>query len=160
MRGGAAGMSHLDKLSFATKQLVLGGKKKPVVENKSMDKSDHSLNKEEDIVWYWDEPTITLDYEEHQFHTILERNWKQNRIPNIVLSSATLPDKDEISCMSRYFCDKFEGGRVKEIKSYECNKSIPIYDKEGNIIMPHLYYDNAGDLRKCVQHIKKNLIKR
>ena len=116
-----------------------------------------AFNKEEDIVWYWDEPTITLDYEEHPFHTILERNWKQNRIPNIVLSSATLPDKDEISCMSRYFCDKFEGGRVKEIKSYECNKSIPIYDKEGNIIMPHLYYDNARDLRKCVQHIKKNL---
>ena len=109
----------------------------------------------EDIVWYWDEPTITLDYEEHEFHDILERNWKQNRIPNIVLSSATLPDKDDISCMSRYFCDKFKG-RVKEIKSYECNKSIPIYDKDGNIIMPHLYYDNARDLRKCVQHIKKN----
>ena len=116
-----------------------------------------AFNEEEDIIWYWDEPTITLDYQEHEFHEILERNWKENRIPNVVLSSATLPDKDEVSSMSRFFCEKFSDADVEQIKSYECKKSIPIYDKEGNIIMPHLYYDNFRNLRKCVQHIKNNL---
>ena len=116
-----------------------------------------AFNNEEDIVWYWDEPTITLDYEEHEFHEILEMNWKQNRIPNIVLSSATLPDKDEVSSMSRYFCEKFTSGNIYQIKSYECKKSIPIYDKNGNIIMPHLYCTNSKELRKCVNHIKNNL---
>ena len=116
-----------------------------------------AFNEESDIIWYWDEPTITLDYQEHEFHEILERNWKQNRIPNVVLSSATLPDKDEVSSMSRYFCDKFRGANIEQIKSYECKKSIPIYDKEGNVIMPHLYYDNYRSLRKCIRHIKDNL---
>ena len=33
-----------------------------------------AFNKEEDIIWYWDEPTITLDYETHHFHNILKNN--------------------------------------------------------------------------------------
>ena len=40
-----------------------------------------------------DEPTITLDYDNHPFHELLKNNWKENMIPNIVLSSATLPNK-------------------------------------------------------------------
>ena len=57
--------------------------------------------------------------------------------------------------MSRYFCDKFEGANIEQIKSYECKKSIPIYDKEGNIVMPHIYYDNYRSLRKCKLDILK-----
>ena len=45
-----------------------------------------NFNKEEDIVWYWDEPTISLDYSEHRFHQILKNNWCENKISNIVLS--------------------------------------------------------------------------
>ena len=116
-----------------------------------------AFNKEEDIIWYWDEPTITLDYMEHKFHKILEKNWKQNRIPNVVLSSATLPDKDELSSMSNYFLDKFENSDIFQVKSYECKKSIPIFNKQGEIVMPHLYFDNYRALRKSVRHIKKNL---
>ena len=116
-----------------------------------------AFNNEKDIVWYWDEPTITLDYEQHEFHEILERNWKENRINNVVLSSATLPDKDEVSSMSRYFCEKFDNSNIYQIKSYECKKSIPIYDKNGNIIMPHLYYNSYKQVKKCVNHIKNNL---
>jgi len=116
-----------------------------------------AFNEEKDMVWYWDEPTITLDYVKHEFHEILEKNWKQNRIPNIVLSSATLPDKNDVSSMSRYFCDKFKGANIEQIKSYECKKSIPVYSKDGSIIMPHLYFDNYKELRKSVQHIKNNL---
>ena len=52
-----------------------------------------AFNKAEDIVWFWDEPTITLDYTEHPFHNILKNNWKQNTIPNVILSSATLQNK-------------------------------------------------------------------
>ena len=42
-----------------------------------------NFNKEEDIVWYWDEPTISLDYSEHRFHQILKNNWRENKISNI-----------------------------------------------------------------------------
>ena len=31
-----------------------------------------AFNRKEDLLWYWDEPTITLDYEEHEYHEILK----------------------------------------------------------------------------------------
>ena len=55
-----------------------------------------AFNEMEDINVYSDEPTITMDYEEHPFHEIIQNNWSKNLIPNIVLSSATLPKQGEI----------------------------------------------------------------
>ena len=51
-----------------------------------------AFNEEEEIVWYWDEPTITLDYETHQYHELLQKNWRENLIPNIYNSKKV---KDE-----------------------------------------------------------------
>ena len=115
-----------------------------------------AFNLEENIIWYWDEPTITLDYETHEFHTILQKNWQNNEIPNVVLSSATLPNMDEILPMTASFKNKFDTNNVSEIVSYECKKSIPILDADGNIVMPHYIYENYKDLKKCARHIEKN----
>tara|TARA_B100000900_G_scaffold241591_1_gene205477 strand:- start:23741 stop:26131 length:2391 start_codon:yes stop_codon:yes gene_type:complete len=115
-----------------------------------------AFNLEENIIWYWDEPTITLDYETHEFHTILQKNWQNNEIPNVVLSSATLPNMDEILPMTKSFKNKFKTNNVSEIISYECKKSIPILDANGNIVMPHYIYENYKDLKKCARHIEEN----
>ena len=115
-----------------------------------------AFNKAEDIIWYWDEPTITLDYETHEFHDLLRKNWKENAIPNVVLSSATLPNMDEIMPMTMSFNHKFKTNNVEEIISYECKKSIPILDAQGHVLMPHLLYDNFKELRRCARHIEKN----
>ena len=40
-----------------------------------------AFNKKENIILYWDEPTITLDYDEHEFHSIIQKNWQENLIP-------------------------------------------------------------------------------
>ena len=115
-----------------------------------------AFNNPEDIIWYWDEPTITLDYSEHEFHSILQGNWQNNDIPNVVLSSATLPNMDEILPMTIKFQEKFNTNNVEEIISYECKKSIPILDSNGDIVMPHYIYSNFKDLRKCARHIENN----
>ena len=115
-----------------------------------------AFNEPEELVWYWDEPTITLDYDQHEFHEILQRNWQQNDVPNVVLSSATLPNMDEILPMTRSFQQKFETHNVEEIISYECKKSIPILDANGHIVMPHYIYKEFKKLRKCARHIEKN----
>lgn len=115
-----------------------------------------AFNKPEDIIWYWDEPTITLDYSEHKFHSILQENWQSNDIPNVVLSSATLPNMDEILPMTIKFKEKFNTNNVEEIISYECKKSIPILDSNGYIVMPHYIYSKFKDLRKCARHIENN----
>ena len=66
-----------------------------------------AFNKTDDLLWYWDEPTITLDYETHEFHEILKKNWVENEVPNIVLSSATLPSQEDIFPMIRNYKSKF-----------------------------------------------------
>lgn len=115
-----------------------------------------AFNESNDIIWYWDEPTITLDYDEHEFHPILQSNWKRNEIPNVVLSSATLPNMDDIMMMTSSFKHKFSTNNVEEIKSFECKKSIPILNSHGDVVMPHLIYSDFKKLKKCARHIEEN----
>ena len=113
-----------------------------------------AFNKAEDIIWYWDEPTITLDYENHEFHEILKNNWKKNRIPNIVLSSATLPKQEEISRFCQSYMSKFKTTNIYDINSNDCTKTIPILNTKGEVVLPHYMFDSYDKLKACVKHIK------
>ena len=115
-----------------------------------------AFNKEKDIVWYWDEPTITLDYETHEFHTILKKNWCENMISNIVLSSATLPNMDEITDMLQSYKYKFRNSEIKEVLSYECRKSIPLISPDGYKILPHYIFESYDEIKKSIKHIDRN----
>ena len=113
-----------------------------------------AFNKAEDIIWYWDEPTITLDYETHEFHDILKRNWKENMIPNIVLSSATLPKQEEISLFCQSYMKKFKTTTIYDINSNDCAKTIPILNSNGEVVLPHYMFDTYAKIKDCVKHIK------
>ena len=39
-----------------------------------------SFNKANNIITYWDEPTITLDYDNHELHKIIKENWKTKNL--------------------------------------------------------------------------------
>lgn len=114
-----------------------------------------AFNKKEDILWYWDEPTITLDYTEHSFHTIMKKNWEQNEIPNIVLSSATLPSSEEIFPMVASFKNKFKGEQFN-IVSYDCNKTIQLLNTKGNVVVLHDEFKDYNKFRKSVKFVTKN----
>jgi len=114
-----------------------------------------AFNKAEDIILYWDEPTITLDYETHQFHEVMSNNWKENIIPNIVLSSATLPREERIISCIQSFKSKFIGGKVCSIVSHDCKKTIPIIDKLNRVALPHYLFDKQVELNTSIEHIKK-----
>lgn len=114
-----------------------------------------AFNKKEDILWYWDEPTITLDYTEHSFHSIMKKNWTQNEIPNIVLSSATLPSSDEIFPMVANFKQRFKGEQYN-IASYDCNKTIQLLNTKGNIVVLHDEFDDYKKFKKSVKFVAKN----
>ena len=113
-----------------------------------------AFNKAEDIIWYWDEPTITLDYENHEFHNILKRNWQENMIPNIVLSSATLPKQEEISLFCQSYMKKFKTTNLYDINSSDCAKTIPILNSKGEVVLPHYMFDTYDKIKACVKHIK------
>jgi hypothetical protein len=113
-----------------------------------------AFNPKENIILYWDEPTITLDYKEHDFHKIIKDNWIKNSIPNVVLSSATLPQREDLIDTINDFCGKFAGADIHNIVSYECKKTIPLINKEGFVEMPHYLAISAdyGELQKIVKH--------
>jgi len=111
-----------------------------------------AFNKPEDIITYWDEPTISLDYDEHPFHSIIQQNWKDNIIPNLVLSSATLPNKEDLIPLITKFTMAFDGCVIHDIISHDCKKTIPIIDTEGKVCLPHTKCATNDELEECLQH--------
>jgi len=109
------------------------------------------------LLMYWDEPTISLDYKEHDLHPIIHRNWSGNMIPNVVLSSATLPREDEIVDVIQDFKVKFHdrSAEVYSIISHDFKKSIPIVNQNGFIELPHYMFGEDYDrVLECVEHCK------
>jgi len=107
------------------------------------------------IITYWDEPTISMDEEEHELHSLIQRNWQQNQIRNVVLSSATLPKEEEIRETISDFRSRFQGN-VHSIVSHDCKKSIPITDADCYTCLPHLLWKDSEQLMNSVTHCIQN----
>ena len=116
-----------------------------------------AFNKATDMIMYWDEPTITMDYEEHEFHTTIRKNWKKNLIPNVVLSSATLPKLNELGETIPDFLNKFPGAEICNIVSHDCKKSIPIINKDGYVVLPHYLNENYDEMVVTAKHCQNYL---
>ena len=104
-----------------------------------------SFNPIDNLLMYWDEPTIAMDYAEHPLHNMVSEMWKSNLIPNVVLSSATLPHIDELNTgVIANFYEKFEDAdpTTLNIQSHDAKKTIPIIDRNGYSVVPHF-------LRQC-----------
>lgn len=115
-----------------------------------------AFNNKTNIITYWDEPTITMDYESHALHEIIHRNWSENKIPNVILSCATLPKEEDIISVINDYREKFDLAEVHTITSHDCRKSIPILNKDGYSVLPHILHSNYMDLMKCVRFCTEN----
>ena len=116
-----------------------------------------AFNKPENLIMYWDEPTITLDYEEHEFHATIRKNWKKNKIPNVVLSSATLPKLNELSETIPDFLNRFKNAEICNIVSHDCKKSIPMINKDGFVVLPHYLQEDYLETVKIAKHCESYL---
>ena len=116
-----------------------------------------AFNEREHIITYWDEPTITMDYEMHEFHAIIKRNWDENLIPNVVLSSATLPKLHELTDTVADFMEKFPDAVVHNIVSHDCRKSIPIINRFGYVEMPHYLCATYAEVQEMTTHCENYL---
>ena len=112
-----------------------------------------AFNDPKDIIMYWDEPTISMDYHDHEFHSIIKANWSENRIPNIVLSSATLPRFEEIPNTIQDYVARFHG-KFHSIISNHSKNSVAILSKENHVILPHHICSTYPEMMKCVEHCK------
>ena len=111
-----------------------------------------AFNNVNNIISYFDEPTISLDYSEHDFHKLIKKNWVENQIPNVVLSSATLPHENEIQTTISDFRSRFIGAEIISIVSHDCSKSIPIVNKDGYVELPHFLFESYSDILKSAKH--------
>ena len=110
----------------------------------------------ENTILFWDEPTITMDCDQHEYHDIIHKNWKQNIIPNVVLSSATLPHEQELQSTISDFKSRFLNAEVVSIISHDCTKSIPIVSKGGCVQLPHTLFSNYADVLSSATHCEKH----
>ena len=120
------------------------------------EKGDVQIARDADLITYWDEPTIAMDYAEHPLHEMIHRNWTENQISKIVLSCATLPCEEEIQETIRDFCVRFDTSNVETISSYDCRKSITLLNESGKAVAPHLLYVNYQKLMQSVEHCMRN----
>ena len=137
-----------------------------------------AFNSPQDMITYWDEPTISMDEElikipkiikipdkpdetimvyKNNLHNFIEENWQKNEIPNMILSSATLPKLHELSETIPDFMRKFPGARIHNIVSHDCKKSIPLINKFGYAILPHYLTEDYSELQQIVLHCEQNL---
>ena len=120
----------------------------------------------ENVITFWDEPTISLDYDTHDIHDIIANNWSRNLIPNVILSSATLPKQHEIYPVIQSFISKFSDTgnlvsynptpKVHSIESHDCFKTIPIVNTDSIPVLPHKLFDNFIKMQYSLEHIKNN----
>lgn len=117
-----------------------------------------AFNDKSSLITYWDEPTITMDYERHECHEIIQKNWKENMIPTMVLSSATLPKMHELNNTIADFHMKFPGEDtcIHNIHSSDCKKSIPLVNKQGYVVSPHTMSSEYANIANIVEHCKQN----
>ena len=121
-----------------------------------------AFNEAKNIITYWDEPTISMDYEKHNLHKVIKKNWKENTIPNIVLSSATLPKLNELELTIDDFKTRLskmtnEIPNIINIVSHDCRKTIPLIDNNGYVVMPHYLCENYTDILNIVRQCEENL---
>jgi hypothetical protein len=111
-----------------------------------------AFNPKNKIIMYWDEPTISMDYDEHDLHDLIRATWVENIIPNIILSSATLPKEEEIIDTIADYKNKFPTGQVKSIISHDSKKTIPLINKDGQVEMPHYVSRDYNVIQKAAAH--------
>lgn len=124
-----------------------------------------AFNNKEQIVVYWDEPTIAMhrlaeesagaDTALAMFQKEVREMWHLNEIPQWVLSSATLPSADALHEMTRTFRDKFGDVVIETVDSHHYEKSVSIVSPDGYTYMPH-YESDMMTVRSMVRSLNEN----
>ena len=119
-----------------------------------------AFNKVENMVMFWDEPTIGLDVEKSPMHETIAHNWKINKIPNVILSCATLPKQHQIQGIVIQHEERFGPNIYFEyIDVYDQYTNLMIYDGKGHIVMPHNQFTDIKKLHQFMIYQHKKYFK-
>ena len=102
------------------------------------------FNKNNMFIFY-DEPTIKMNEMSDELHDDVKRIWEVNVIPNIILSSATLPSQDEMQPMIERYISKYSG-EIHYIDAFDETTNVSLLDTNGSVIMPHNVFKSITDI--------------
>lgn len=108
-----------------------------------------------DYLLFFDEPTFLTDNENNKLSLKHLSDVLCHLPKRTILSSATLPEKEEISLLLDDFIGKYEGAKVCEVISNKTLTGCFIKDFESNIIVPHQCCKNIEELEKFIIKFKK-----
>lgn len=103
----------------------------------------------ENIILFWDEPTISMDYDTHELHSYLKHIWSINKIPRVILSSATLPN--HLEPMVDSFKEKFEDSVFYSLEVSNLENNIILVNESNEVIMPHNYFKDISSLTHFIE---------
>ena len=110
------------------------------------------------IVLFWDEPTISMDYDTHSLHDDIAHIWKINKVSTIILSSATLPNETELQPLFEKYKTKHSGA-IHYLESLDETTNITLLDSNGGIIMPHTVFTEASGMYEFINEYGKSHMK-
>jgi hypothetical protein len=98
-----------------------------------------------------------MDYKEHELHNVIRKNWKNNLIPQVVMSSATLPKPHELTETIADFKNSFDNADICNIISHDSKKSIPLLNTDGFAVVPHHLSAEYGTVLEVALHCVNNM---
>jgi hypothetical protein len=104
---------------------------------------------------FFDEPTFLTDNESNKLSLKYLSDILYHLPKYTILSSATLPNKDELTSITDDFEEKYPASNVEEIISNKTLTGCFIKDFNSKIIVPHMYCKNIDELKNLVNKIKK-----
>ena len=146
------GIYRVDNSEGEKVELIISDIKSYLTAMKYMQK----FNNQNNIITYWDEPTIALDKNEHDIHNYIKLNCKDNKIQNVIFSCATMPKIDTLHDTIHSFKQKFSNSEIFEINSYDCSKTIRLVNLDSYVEMPHYLYKDYNKLQESITFILDN----
>lgn len=115
------------------------------------------FNDEKNIILFWDEPTITMDYDDHPLHSSLKYIWNINKISKIIFSSATLPKN--LEPLIENYKNKFKEGQHFKVESFDEITNIKLIDSYSNVVMPHNIFNTIDECKTFIHDYGKEFMK-
>ena len=110
------------------------------------------------IVLFWDEPTISMDYDSHPLHEHITHIWKINKVSTIILSSATLPNESELQPLFEKYKSQ-HAGSIHYLESLDETTNITLLDSNGSIVMPHTVFTDSEGMHSFITDYGKSHMK-
>ena len=111
------------------------------------------------LVLFWDEPMMGIN-ESSEYNVHIKHVWSCNRIPNIIMSCATLPEKVTSMNIVDDFNHKFgKNSFIWDVQNQYDNIKLTtqIQDEVGYTLMPHTYFDDFKIFSKAISTIKNDI---